>query len=163
MNRTRVIRRFQSGAAAVEFAFVFPFLFLLMYGVVVYAYTFVLQESINFTAQEAAEAAVAVDPHATGADALRTQRVRATAVAILNWLPASQKTRVIGASGELVQVQYCTKGSGGLCPADTDGVIVTVRFAMTTPDNLFPVLDMPFLGKVPPLPTQLTAQSVVRI
>ncbi|HVT36020.1 MAG TPA: TadE family protein [Nevskiaceae bacterium] len=156
-------RKAQSGAAAVEFAFVFPILFLLMYGVVVYAYTFVLQESISFAAQEAAEAAVAVDPHAANPDALRDARVRAAAVAILNWLPAAQKSRVTGTSGEQVQIQYCAAGSGGLCPPDTDGVIVTLHFNMTTPDNLFPVLSMPLIGTVPPLPTQLTAQAVARV
>lgn len=159
----RTNREKQSGGAAVEFAFVFPFLFLLMYGVVVYAYVFVLQESINFAAQEAAEAAVAVDPRADNPDTLRTQRVRATAVAVLNWLPDSQKQRVIGTSGELVEIEYCAAGSGGLCPDDTDGVIITLNFNMTTPDDLFPVLDMPLVGSVPPLPTQLRARAVVRV
>ena len=56
-NRTR-----QRGATALEFAFVFPLLFLLMYGILVYAYIFLLTESLTFVAQEAAESAVAVDP-----------------------------------------------------------------------------------------------------
>lgn len=155
-------RHAQSGAAAVEFAFVFPFLFLLMYGVVVYAYTFVLQESINFAVQEAAEAAVAVDPDAVNADALRDQRVRATAVAVLSWLPAAQKQRVLGANGELLQLEYCPQGGSG-CPSDTDAIIVTLNFNMTTPDHLFPVIEMPLVGKVPPLPERLTARAVVRV
>src|SRR5258708_37699419 len=58
--------RTQRGAAAVEFAFVFPVLFLLIYGVIVYSYIFVLQESINYAAQQAAEAAVAVEPNTAG-------------------------------------------------------------------------------------------------
>lgn len=145
-----------------EFAFVFPFLFLLMYGVVVYAYTFVLQESINFAAQEAAEAAVAVDPRVSNSDTLRNQRVREMASAVLNWLPASQKQRVLGSSGESVQISYCVNGSSG-CPADTNAIIVTLNFNMTTPDHLFPVLELPLVGSVPPLPAQLTAHAVARI
>ena len=161
MNRSAM--RSQSGAVAVEFAFVFPLLFMLMYGVVVYGYTFVLQQSLNFAAQEAAEAAVAVDPRADAADTLRNQRVRDTATAILNWLPAGQKQRVIGSSGEQVEIEYCTGGSGGLCPSGTDAIIVTLNFSMTTPVYLFPVLDMPLVGQIPPLPEQLTARAVARI
>ena len=164
MNTTLLARRkAQAGATAVEFAFVFPALFLLIYGVVVYAYTFVLQESISFVAQEAAEAAVAVDPLADNSTALRDTRIRTMAAAILNWLPPAQKERVTGTSGERVQIQYCAKGSGGLCPLDADAVIVRLNFAMTAPNNLFPVIDMPFIGQVPPLPAQLTAQAVARL
>ena len=153
----------QWGAVAVEFAFVFPLMFMLTYGVVVYGYTFVLQQSLNFAAQEAAEAAVAVDPRADAADSLRNQRVRDTATAILNWMPAGQKERVIGVSGEQVEIEYCTGGSGGQCPNGTDAIIVTLNFSMTTPAYLFPVLDMPLVGQIPPLPEQLTAKAVARI
>lgn len=152
----------QRGAAAVEFAFVFPFLFLLMYGVVVYAYTFVIKESISYAAQEAAEAAVAVDPAATNADTLRNQRVRDTASAVLAWMPTAQRQRVLGSSGQNVQISYCTNGSSG-CPANTNAIIVTLNFSMTSPNHLFPVLDMPMVGSVPPLPATLTAKAVARI
>lgn len=156
-------RRSESGAVAVEFALVFPLMFMLMYGIVVYGYTFILQQSIAFAAQEAAEAAVAVSPLAPNGDALRLQRVRDTASAVLDWLPASQKQRVIGSNGDQVQVAYCIGGSGGQCPSGTDAIIVTLNFSMTTPSYLFPVLEMPLVGAVPPLPEQLTARAVVRI
>ena len=156
-------RRTQSGAAAVEFAFVFPVLFLLMYGVVVYAYTLILQEAITYAAQEAAEAAVSVNPRLVNADVLRTTQVRETVINILAWLPTGQKARVIGESGQKVQVLYCVAGSGGVCPPDTDGIIVTLLFDMAAPDNLFPVLDMPLIGQVPPLPAQLKATAVARV
>ena len=71
------------GAAAVEFAFVFPVLFLLIYGVIVYSYIFMLQESINYAAQQAAEAAVAVEPDIAGYDALATARARMMASRVL--------------------------------------------------------------------------------
>lgn len=162
----RNARHRQSGAAAVEFAFVFPFLFLLMYGVVVYAYLFVINQSISFAAQEAAEAAVAVDPQASNAETLRASRIKATATAVLGWMPVAQRQRVLGAAGERVQIQYCTGGSGGLCPSGTDAVIVTLTFnpnASGATPALFPVVWMPLLGQVPPLPTQLTARAVARI
>ena len=62
----RGLRR-HGGAAAVEFAFIFPVLFMLTYGAVVYSYAYVLKQSLTFAAQEAAEAAVDIDPANTSA------------------------------------------------------------------------------------------------
>jgi hypothetical protein len=156
-------RKAQAGATVVEFAFVFPLLFLLIYGVVVYAYTFVVQESISFVAQQAAEAAVSVDPRADNIDALREVKIRAMAVAVLNWLPPSQKDRVTGNTGEKVMIVHCAASGIGLCPGDTESVVVQLTFDMTLPTPLFPVIDMPLVGRVPPLPERLTAQAVARL
>lgn len=156
----------QCGGAMVEFAFVFPLLFLLIYGIIVYSYIFVLQESINFAAQEAAASAVAVDPRNNPAfDAVVIARVRNTAVSVLRWLPNSQSTRVLGSNGDKVQVTTCAAGSAG-CPPDSDGVIVKLVFDVTQPTSLFPTVTFGgFMGinEVPPMPTQLKAQATVRI
>lgn len=145
--------RGQRGAAAVEFAFVFPVLFLLIYGVIVYSYVFVLQESINFAAQQAAEAAVAVEPGVAGYDALATARARSMASRVLNWLPQSQQTRVLGETGDKVEVSFSNAG-------DSDVVQVRLRFSLP---GLFPVLNLPIVGEVPRLPLQLIAQAVARV
>lgn len=155
----------QAGGAMVEFALIFPLLFFLIYGVVVYSYIFVLQESINFAAQEAAASAVAVVPSAPGADAQMIQRVRNTAVSILGWLPATQANRVLGSNGDKVQATFCTAGGTG-CPPDSDGITVKLVFDVTQPTSLFPVISFGgFMGvtAVPPLPAQLKAQATVRI
>ncbi len=145
--------RAQLGAAAVEFAFVFPILFLLIYGVIVYSYIFVLQESINFAAQQAAEAAVAVEPTTPSYDALATTRARAMASRVLQWLPSSQQTRVLGETGDKVEVTFSNAG-------DSDVVQVRLRFSLP---GLFPVLNLPIVGEVPRLPPQLVAQAVARV
>jgi Flp pilus assembly protein TadG len=150
------------GAAAVEFAFVFPILFLLIYGVIVYSYVFVLQESLTYAAQEAAESAVKVDPESPNADALRTSNVRSTAQAVLRWLPESQRKRVLGAGGEKVAVAFCSAGSGN-CPADSAAVTVTLTFDVLQPTELFPILNLYIVGRVPPLPDTLVAQATARI
>ena len=155
-------RRHQSGAAVVEFAFVFPILFLLVYGVIVYAYVYVLKQSIVYAAQEAAEAAVAVDPTIADAFAQRQSVVRATAVSALSWLPASQRARVTGPGGERVEVTLCPAGTQD-CPTDSDALRVTLRFDLAAPNHLFPVLNLYIVGSVPPLPDTLTATAVVRI
>lgn len=155
-------RQAQSGAALVEFAFVFPILFLLVYGVIVYAYVYVLKQSIVHAAQEAAEAAVAVDPAIDDAFAQQQAVVRATAVSALSWLPASQQARVTGSGGERVEVALCPMGAES-CPIDSDALRVTLRFDLASPSSLFPVLNLYIVGSVPPLPETLTATAVVRI
>lgn len=158
----------QAGAAVVEFAFVFPMLFLLVYGVIVYAYVYVIQQSITYAAQEAAEAAVAVSPTQEDPFAQQQIVVRATAVSALSWLPEGQRQRVLGAGGEKVDVDLCPKGTSG-CPIDSDALRVTLRFAVRpdgsscSKDALFPMLNLYIVGCVPPLPANLTATAVVRI
>lgn len=152
----------QHGAAAVEFAFVFPVLFLLVYGVIVYSYVFVLQQAITYAAQVAAEAAVAVDPDQDNAATLRETAVRSTASSVLRWLPEGQRMRVVGTSGERVGVALCPRGTAG-CPSDSDALRITLTFDLTTPTSLFPVLNLYIVGSVPPLPATLTSAAIVRI
>jgi Flp pilus assembly protein TadG len=150
------------GAAAVEFALIFPILFLLIYGVIVYSYIFALQSALYFAAQEAAEAAVKVDPSASNADDLRRSNARSTAVSVLNWLPDGQKSRVLGSNGDAVTVNFCAAGGSG-CPSDSDGVIVTLTYRLREPTDLFPIINLPMVGPVPPMPTALTATATARI
>lgn len=165
---TATARERQTGAALVEFAFVFPILFLLVYGVVVYAYVYVIQQSITFAAQEGAAAAVSVDP--TTANPLTAQQevVRSTVTSALSWLPASQRTRVLGNSGERVQVALCPQGAGG-CPIDSNALRVTLNFTVRPSGTdcatgaLFPMLNLFLVGCIPPLPETLSATAVVRI
>jgi len=145
------------GAVAVEFALVFPILFLLVYGVVVYAYVFVLHESVNYAAQEAAIAAVAVRPETPGYANAVTQRARATALAVLSWLPADQRERVLGSAGEKVEVVFRSDVDS------TDAIQITLRFRLKEPRPLFPVINLPMVGDVPRLPEQITTQAVARI
>jgi Flp pilus assembly protein TadG len=150
------------GAAAVEFALIFPILFLLIYGVIVYSYIFALQSALYFAAQEAAEAAVKVDPSASNADDLRRSNARSTAVSVLNWLPAAQQQRVLGSNGDAVAVNFCSAGGSG-CATDSDGVIVTLTYQLRQPTDLFPIINLPLIGPVPPMPTALTATATARI
>lgn len=145
------------GAVAVEFALVFPILFLLVYGVVVYAYVFVLHESVNYATQEAAIAAVSVLPRTPDYGNAVTRRARAAALAALSWLPADQRERVLGSSGEKVEVVFRSDVDG------TDAIQITLRFRLKEPAPLFPVINLPMVGDVPRLPDQITTQAVARI
>lgn len=148
-------RRAQRGSSAVEFAFVFPILFLLVYGVIVYSYIYVIQQSITYGAQQSAEAAVAVNPQPTASlNARIEQRVRAVALQSLNWLPASQVARLRGQDGNIGRVTFET--------IDSDESVVRVTLEFQVP-GLFPTLTLPLVGTIPPLPPLLRAQAIARI
>ncbi|MGH8460211.1 MAG: TadE/TadG family type IV pilus assembly protein [Stenotrophobium sp.] len=145
------LRARQTGAAAMEFALVFPLLLLLTYGVIVYSYVYVLQSSINYAAQEGARAAVGVDP----AVADGTAQASTTVTNTLNWLPAAQLA-LVGST-----VAACP--GDALCPVGSTGVVVHVTFGPLS--TLFPTISlggMMGINSVPPLPAQLTAVAVVR-
>lgn len=140
----------QSGATALEFAIVFPILFLLTYGTVVYGYVFFLKQTVNYAAQQGAEAAVAVDPDADDADELRQERVVESINDTLGWLPAAQRSRV----------KICQDSE---CVVEDDTITVRVEFQLSTPSWLFPAVEMPGLGAVPPMPTVLQATAAARL
>lgn len=153
-------RRRQSGASAVEFALVFPILFLLTYGAIVYSYVFVLRQSINFAAQEAAEAAVDVDPAQLPAtyEALVVTSAQATARAVVAWMPARVR------DGITTPVLFCPEAGSPLCPTDASGaVVVTINLSLTGPFSLFARFNLPIVGLFPPLPDTMTAQAVARV
>jgi Flp pilus assembly protein TadG len=154
-----LLRCRQAGSAMVEFAFVFPILLFLIYGLVVYAYIFVLQESITFVAQQAAASAVSVAPGATAAttNAQITTLAQNTVSQYLSWLSADQLSRVS------TTVNFCSTTTGTTCPTDgSNAVVVTVNFNMNTPAQLFPTLDFGS-GAFPPMPANLVSTATVRI
>ena len=157
----RGLRR-HGGAAVVEFAFVFPILFMLTYGAVVYSYAYVLRQSLTFAAQEAAEAAVDIDPTDQSAADYKgavTSSATATAVAVVAWMPERLR------SGMGTSVQLCSEGGGGTaCPSNGgDAVVVTLTLPLTGNSQLFATMNLPFVGTFPPLPATMTAQATARV
>lgn len=151
--------RRQSGATAVEFAFVFPILFALMYGAIVYSFAFTLKQSITYAAQEAAEAAVDIQPGVAGYDAMVTSAATTTANSIILWMPASIR------SGVVTAVDFCADGGGSsdACPTAGDAVVVTVTLPLTGSSQLFASFTLPMVGTFPPLPATMSAQAVARV
>ena len=134
-----------------EFALVFPMLMMLSYSAVVYGYVYMVQQSINFAAQQATQAAVAVLPGTATAGATQTTTISNTVNAALAWLPAAQKGRISIPSS----TPNCLNTTG-LNPTP---ITVEVDFALS---GLFPVLiNLPFIGgTVPVLPSSLFACAV---
>ncbi|WP_341917206.1 TadE/TadG family type IV pilus assembly protein [Hydrocarboniphaga effusa] len=160
--------RRQGGASAIEFALVLPLLLALSYAVVAYSYTYIVFESINYAAQQGAEAAVSVDPslaedgNGGGYSGNVTTIVRNTVAGALGWMPESQRTMSIGANGSNVLLVFCSPGGGGGpgCPQQNTGgspLVVRINFPIT---SIFPVLTLPGVGTIPPLPATISGVGV---
>lgn len=158
-NRSPVVRRRQGGASAVEFALIFPIVFALIYGAIVYSYAFVLKQSITFAAQEAAEAAVDVQPGIAAYDVTVRNAAINTARSVISWMPLQVRSNVV------TTVEFCadTGSATGACQAASDAVVVTITLPLTGSSRLFASFNLPLMGSFPPLPATMTAQAVARV
>lgn len=134
----------QHGASAVEFVLLFPVMFAIAYGSVVYAYIYMLQQSINFAAQQGAQAAISIVPGTDSTVTAASRLTYATTVAqgTLKWAPTSR-------------VSYAAPGGRCTTPAGT--FTFEVDF---TPGGLFPMVTLPLVGSFPPVPATMFACAV---
>lgn len=141
------VARRQAGATAVEFAFVFPLLFVVTYGAIVYGYVYMAAQTIAYAAQAGAEAAVQV-PYNTDSASYQT------AVKSVITQKVTTLTSFLISPGN-VQVP----------DPQFDGNTVKVTVSYTGVSGLFPTLTIPpfFNTPVPPLPAQLTSYGVVTL
>lgn len=97
------------GSAAVEFALVFPLLFLALYGIVTYSVLFVAEQNLTLAAEEGARAALNYQSAANIAAALAARASNACTV-------ANQSTAWLGAYAQCAsQVHGCTYDSALSC------------------------------------------------
>ncbi len=139
-----------AGASAIEFAFVFPILFMILYGTVVYGYVFFLQQRINFAAQEAVRAAVAIAPVANAG--AYNGAVQSAAINAVN-------QNFVGPGGGLLPAALTVSFPA---PAIPNTLNVQLNYSLINP-TLFPVVTFPLIGPVPPLPNELVARAVGRL
>ncbi|WP_240324498.1 TadE/TadG family type IV pilus assembly protein [Trinickia diaoshuihuensis] len=103
------IRRRCSGTAAVEFALVFPLLFLVLYGIVTYSVLFVAEQNLTLAAEEGARAALNYQSAASIAAALAARGSNACTV-------AGQASGWLGAYAQCAsQVQNCSYDNAMSC------------------------------------------------
>lgn len=157
MKRPPMFR--QRGAAALEFGFVFPLLFLLVYGAIVYGFLFVVRESVEFAAHKAVEAAIAIDPGVANAQTERRAEACRASMSTLYWLSGSNAS----CSAGRVEVDY-VDCSGSAAPCSDGYGKVTVTFRVLNGTSWFlPAIGLPGLGQIPPLPETLQATAVGRL
>jgi len=154
MDRHRLLNRLPrriTGASAIEFAFVFPLLFAIIYGTVTYGYVYFLQQRINFIAQEALRAAISVAPRSNNADYLSAINIAVAEAVASNFTLA-------GAA-----VPAALTYSVAPINAATNTLSILVTYNLMTP-TLFPQVSLPMgIGSIPPLPAALQATAAGRL
>lgn len=103
------VRTPSAGSAAVEFALVFPLLFVVLYGIVTYSVLFVAQQSLTLAAEEGARAALNYQSATSVAAALSARGSNACSVAsqAAGWLRAYAQCAA--------QAQNCSYDSAMSC------------------------------------------------
>ncbi len=151
MNNNRSRR--QSGSVAIEMAFVFPILFMLSYGAIVYGYTFYLQQSVNFLAEEAARTALAnVDPTKVGsADSFAGAFDSAAKNQLAAYQALYDAKNPLKQAGVVTAVKPATATTSGFL-----NVVVTLPTnSYVGVNGGFAQIALPGIGLFPPLPANL--------
>jgi len=155
MASDRLVRRLPrrlAGASAVEFALIFPIVFAIVYGGICYGYIYFLQQRINFLAQEAVRAAIAVAPGDNAGAYLAAAQAQGNLAIERNFTGAG----VTVPPGLTVSYALQNDGSAG------DTLVAVITYSLTAP-TLFPTVVIPLVGAVPPLPPVLTATAAGRL
>ena len=162
VGKTNVWR--QRGTAAVEFALVFPFLFIVTYGAIIYSYVFVLRQALTFAAQEAAESVVNVQPGVPGYNTLVVTTAVNTINASISWMPDQVKSALtVGADDVTICSGPSAPACASLLPGD-QAVVVRLELPLASGTSpLFATFTIPPFGQFPPLPTNMVAQAVARL
>jgi Flp pilus assembly protein TadG len=147
------------GAAAIEFAFIFPLFFAILYATISYSLTLLLQMGMSNAAADGARTAIQlVDPlqlNQTEFNDATKQRITQAVKASLGWLSDAQVAAIVA------NIDITTSPDPGNGVGSAAGVRVNVRVQWknyaTSP--LIRSIDLPFVGKVPPLPQNLTGSA----
>jgi Flp pilus assembly protein TadG len=149
----------QRGAAAIEFAFIFPLFFAILYAVVSYSMALLLQMGMSSAAADGARAAVQlVDPlqfNQVGFNAAAKQRITQAVRASLAWLPASKVDAIVAN----IDISTAPDPGNGAGSASGVRVNVLVQWKDYSSAPLIPVIDLPLVGKVPNLPDDLNGSA----
>ena len=155
----------QKGAAAIEFAIIFPIFFLIFYAIVTYGLIFAAQQTITLAASEGARAAVR---YQQGKDEAARQALRTAAACdmsnqVLSWLRKTGSSQGSGAgicatgittTQVTADKALCSSLSGVTCIK----VLVTYDYdkAPLVPKLLGPLMSLP-------TPSLLQGQAVAQI
>ncbi|EPJ79676.1 MAG: TadE/TadG family type IV pilus assembly protein [Pseudomonas sp.] len=139
--------RKQKGAAAIEFAIVFIIFFGVFYGLVTYSLPLLMMQSFNAATSEAVRRSVALSPTINNYDSLVTSQARTVLTTQLSWMPGS-----LAFSPSDATVTYVA----GL-------LTVRIDYPKSKLTQVLPLLTLPFIGEVPRLPDNLSAQASLQL
>jgi Flp pilus assembly protein TadG len=164
------LRKRQQGVVTIEFALIFTLFFIVFYMTVSYSLAILVKLGLNHAAAEGVRAAVRLNQlnfasaeFRSGAQTLAVAAVNAS----LSGLPEKARTKVAEAGGIQItwipSTQNLPTGSGGnTIPVTTLTMKITLQYQGYAADPLVPTFDLPFLGRVPPLPTNLVGEASIQ-
>jgi Flp pilus assembly protein TadG len=148
--------RLQNGAAAVEFAVVFPLFFLIFYAIVTFGMVFIIQQSLTFAASEGARAVL----NYTSAPCDRLQvNARNAVTQALAGAPWSQNVSFAAQVSTSVPEPTSTPGvtcSGAFTSTSTSPFNVMVTTSYSYAAN--PLIPWIFIFSAPQLQSSATVQ-----
>lgn len=152
--RKIVTQKMQSGLAAIEFAFVFPVFFMLLYGIITYSLIFVVQQSLTLAAEEGARAALRYVAVSTVPVTPDPRGVTACAVAkqAVSWLSST----VVGCVPTVIPNCFV--------PAAPAAAVTCVKVTVTYPYSTNPLVPL-LLGRIMSVavPTTLGSSATVQL
>ncbi|PIF39209.1 LOW QUALITY PROTEIN: TadE-like protein [Delftia sp. 60] len=148
----------QRGVYALEWAIIFPVFFALLYACISYGLAFLVRESMQAAAEDAARATLRYQTSRSA----RLDAARSLVQQRLDWLPADLRP-----TAGSIDVRICRLQNSELCSATlTCGVLVAercmVRVGFTIPYGTSPIAPaLPGFGLV--MPTTLTASANIMV
>ncbi len=156
----RPARTRQRGVYALEWAIIFPVFFMLLYACIGYGLAFLVSESLQLAAEDAARAALRYQSSRPA----RLQAATATAQQHLQWLPADLRPQSDG-----IRVQVCRLQDSTACsPSLACGVALAercmVKVSIDVPYGAHPLLPpLPGLGVLMAFPATMRAQAGIMV
>lgn len=131
--RRRLLRRDQSGAAAVEFALVVGLFVFILYGLIAFGMILALKQSVTAASAEGARAVVGVPDDATTTTVdERLLAARTAVTARLNWLGSKYSTSDVQVSWYDPSTLSCNYTSVPATPPSPATVCVRITYPYST-------------------------------
>jgi Flp pilus assembly protein TadG len=160
----------QRGAAALEFALLFSFFVAILYGIISYALAMLIQQGLTQAAAEAARSAVRLDQlsftNAADYEAAVAAIVKDTAVKTVEWMPKKAKDKVSAAGSvttSWVSSSRTVTTGGNPLTINMRTLTVRVTYPGYAADPLIHTFNLPGIGPVPVVPTDLVGQSSIQL
>lgn len=161
----------QRGAAAIEFAILFTIFFGVFYAILSYAFVNLLYQGLIQAAAEGARSVVQLNPTSFASksayDTAATTLAKASANQALSWMPQTVKNSISkdanGITAVVTNDNVTVNTSSGNQVITTSSITVTVTYANYKSNPILPLIDLPLLGTIPNVPTNLAGSSSLRV
>jgi Flp pilus assembly protein TadG len=156
----------QRGVATIEFALVFTVIFAVFWSLVCYAVPLIILQVMNRATAEGSRAAALVLTGATAYPTVAAYQAAATIEATNEANRQIQAISILTRGMSLVPTVTFGTDVNGSCPTARPNCVLTVQLQIlnySTVAPMKPLLNLPGIGSIPTLPTNLTSTSRVAL